>query len=252
MTCGKEYSKEGNLRSLHYGKNPNHAPDEWDVCNGCGKKFKEIGSHWRNSTCHMPEYTDKLHEITTGLVMSDACVRDRDSNPRVIVATNKKKYLQYLSEKFGQLCTNVRLKETGEKLAENARKSGFNENASGENYNDVYSLNIRNNPELNKYARWYDSGEKVWPEDITLTPTVLKHWFVGDGSKIQGKRGRPHISIQVTNEYENKEKITNYFKQLDIHPSNYCQGAVLFSCDQSEELWDYMGEAPPGHNYKWP
>jgi hypothetical protein len=34
--------------------------------------------------------------------------------------------------------------------------------------------------------RWYSSGRKQAPEDLVLSPTVLRHWYYGDGSMSNG------------------------------------------------------------------
>ena len=34
------------------------------------------------------------------------------------------------------------------------------------------------------YRKWYilETGKKIVPKDLRLTPTILLHWFIGDGS----------------------------------------------------------------------
>ena len=34
--------------------------------------------------------------------------------------------------------------------------------------------------------RWYANGKKQAPDDLVLTPTVLRHWYYGDGSMSKG------------------------------------------------------------------
>lgn len=34
--------------------------------------------------------------------------------------------------------------------------------------------------------RWYGDGKKQAPDDLVLTPTVLRHWYYGDGSMSNG------------------------------------------------------------------
>ena len=102
----------------------------------------------------------------------------------------------------------------------------------------------------------------MWPEDIELTPTVLKHWYVGDGH-CDNSSSHNHIQISVSNEVKNTEKVFKYFSNVGLpQPSNHhiseqiksenkkCD--IVWGVEESYELWDYMGEPLPDFNYKWP
>lgn len=36
--------------------------------------------------------------------------------------------------------------------------------------------------------RWYPDGKKIVPPDLVITPIVLAHWFIGDGSSVWNVR----------------------------------------------------------------
>jgi len=96
----------------------------------------------------------------------------------------------------------------------------------------------------------------VWPEKIELTPTVLKHWYCGDGNWNNGSCNNS-IQISMANEKENTDKITQMFINVGLPaPSNYNisgkRCAAQFTVEQSKELWEYMGEPLPDFEYKWP
>jgi hypothetical protein len=42
----------------------------------------------------------------------------------------------------------------------------------------------------NAHARWYPEGKKRLPEELTITPLLLLHWFLDDGSVVDGLSGR--------------------------------------------------------------
>lgn len=66
----------------------------------------------------------------------------------------------------------------------------------------------------------------------------------------------------MSNEFEHTDKIDVIFGNVGLpSPNNYVMyerkdGSIdctaHFTVDQSEELWDYMGEPVPGFEYKWP
>jgi len=208
---------------------------ETDICDGCGNEYKSIGKHWCRSDCDYPNITYKQHQVITGLLMGDGYVESRNT-PRLRATMVSNNYLQYLENLFGKLSNGVKLSEKG-----------------NEKYQDKYTWSI-SHPSLQKYRDWYNSGKKVWPEDLILTPTVLKHWYCGDGTK-----HRNTIVIAMWNENERTKKVSNIFERSGLpSPSNYninqeksvCD--AQFTVDQSKELWKYMGEPLPDFEYKWP
>lgn len=252
VTCGKDYSSKNSLRNLHYNENPSHAPDDWDECPGCGKRYHYVGSHWSHNESCVPDYTIEQENIIKGLLMGDATLRQRTKyNPRLVIPSITREYLKFLSDTFGILSTDVRLKADSDYSARKARENGLDRNATGDSYSDIYSLQLRSNRYLKKYTHWYESGEKVFPEDISLEPRTLKHWFVNDGSLIKDSY-RPHLVIVTSNEIENKDKLHKMFNNIGVEIPNFTKKSIVFGVDESETLWEYMGEPLPGFKYKWP
>jgi hypothetical protein len=227
-------------------------------CPECGDEYSKLALHWYNSPSHRPELTEKEKEITTGLLMGDGWIETVSENCYLKTEMISPNYLEYLDNIFGCLGCGVRLEKTAAKSAEDSRNSGFRPNAKEENYSDLHAWQTRCHPKFNEFREWYSSGEKVWPEDIKLTPTVLKHWYVGDGS--YNKRNKT-ISIAMANEVENTEKISEYFTNIELpKPSNYvirdrkygktCE--AQWTVEDSYTLWEYMGDTLPDFEYKWP
>ena len=229
-------------------------------CPECGESFDLIGQHWVFNEDHRPSLTQQQREIVTGLLMGDGSLDRGNKNPRLYVCMISPSYLKHLDKQFGILGTGVSLKMAAAESAKEKIERGFSQSVDPENYSDVYHWNTRCHPELHEF-NWYGSGEKVWPNDITLTPTVLKHWFCGDGNW-NNSGSNNHIRIGMSNEAENTDKVDSYFERADLPlPSNYDiykydDGRVdcnaEFTVDASTELWDYMGEPLPDFEYKWP
>jgi hypothetical protein len=230
-------------------------------CPVCGKEYKNLATHWHHSPSHRPDLTQKQIEITTGLLMGDGCADKCSRNSRVKCAMISPNYLEYINDIFGCLATGVSLRETAAESAKNNRDTGFRPDAKEENYSDVYKWQTRTHPKFNEFREWYSSGEKVWPKDIELTPTVLKHWYVGDGY-YSNKQGNDRIEIAMSNETENTKKVSQYFTDVGLpQPSNYgisTRKSGDKTCDaqwdveDSHILWEYMGEPLPDFKYKWP
>jgi hypothetical protein len=230
-------------------------------CTECGNEYKQLAQHWRHSPSHRPNLTQKQIEVTTGLLMGDGSIRNRHKSYYLKTAMISPNYLKYLDKLFGCLGTGVKLKSTAEESAKQIRNSGCNENAKKENYSDIYRWQTRSHPKFNEFYEWYSSGKKVWPENIELTSTVLKHLYVGDGN-YKNSGSNNHIRIAMANEVENTEKVSQYFTNAGLpEPSNYsiCErksGAktcnAAWTKRDSHTLWDYMGKPLPDFEYKWP
>ena len=231
------------------------------ICPSCETEYERLGSHWYWNEGHRPALTDYQREIITGLMMSDGTLERGGENPFLTVSMITKEYIDWLDVTFTHFSTGTDLHRTASEKAKDRRKYGFDESASSKDYHNMWRFRTCSLPELSDF-NWYtgDSGKKVWPEDIDLTPTVLTHWFVGDGHW-KNRESSDHISIAASNEFENKDKIDNYFTQANLPtPSNYnkyktnnTQNMELeFTVEDSYTIFEYMDPAPPGFGYKFP
>lgn len=232
-----------------------------DVCRECGRGFDQIGHHWSHPSvdCEPPELTVTQREIITGLLMGDGTCILPDKTPYVECGTTTRKYLEFLDEMFPLYGQGVRLQMTAENVASQSRKTGFLPDAKAENCSDVYRWRTKSAETFFEFRNWYSSGQKIFPEDIDLTPTVLKHWYCGDGNLNMGRR----LRIYSSNESDNQDKINRYFENAGLplpnrvhtYQSGYSDSdtnMIVWGRQRSKELFEYMGEPLPGFEYKWP
>lgn len=235
-----------------------------DICNQCGDEFSQLGLHWyRSSVCSYPEILDDKIDIITGIMMSDGTVNGKNSsrNPCIQVVSSTREYLEYLDTTFGAIsASSPSLHMTAEEVAEGLRNTGFSEDAESDDCNDVYRWTTRRHPGISTFEDWYQTGEKVWPEDIELSPLTLKHLFVGDGDH-HPNQGSNHIRINISNEAGNEKKINSMLNRIGFDTPYWdyqkrSDGSIIckieFTKSQSEKMWGYMGEPLPGFEYKWP
>jgi len=174
--------------------------------------------------------------------MGDGSVIKQYSNPRFQVSVIKKEYLEYLDTQLEGISLGVKIKRTA---SEQAASVGRKEN----NFNDIYTLETVTHPELQVFRRWYDSGEKIWPEDIYLSPVVLKNWYCCDGTLVKdGEYKAPEIA--AVNEIGNRQKVHNMFNKINIKILDRPNGFRV-SAEDSESFFRYIGEPLPGFSYKW-
>jgi len=227
-----------------------------EICHNCGEKFDMVAVHWSKTDCSHPPVSEWQHEVLTGLVLGDAHVScpGRRKYPSVCLQMSCKRYLNYLSERaFPVLSNQVTLANTAEQQARNDHESGFNRGAGAEDYSDSYWLSFTSHPDMERYKEWYSTGQKVFPPDLELTSTVLKHWFVGDGS-FCWQHGTAVISL--SNEGDNENKIVNMFRNVGLTDFNWYNNEnmaeVRFRKGGTENFYDFIGDPLPGFEYKWP
>lgn len=220
-------------------------------CPGCGNEYERLSQHWFGSPSHRPSLSHLQRCVIDGVLMGDGCISSSSKNPRLVVNMTNREYLEYLDSIFGILSTGVKKSKSAKQSAADARRGGFAPDADGESYSDQYTLRTRTVPELHGWRMWYDSGEKVIPESMTLTPETLTHWYVCDGSlHTSGGRG---LSIHTKNEIDNVGKLSRIFTRQGLPgPDSVYEHAIAWFGDNSDELFEFMGGEVPGYGYKFP
>jgi len=232
-----------------------------DICHECGNEYQKIAQHWSASNCTYQQFSDYQHDVLTGLLMGDGWLSTCNKRPRISVELITKDYLTYLANEVFPVCSGgVNLKRTAKEAAEVSRKAGFRPNAKAENYSDIYSWQTTSHPELEQYREWYSTGEKCFPEDIELTPTMLKTWYVCDGF-VHNDR---YPGIALSNEHGARDKIDNMFREqgltdyywkvskTDDKHATKPNATVRFRTAGADNFFRYVGSPPPGFEYKFP
>lgn len=191
---------------------------------------------------------DRKDDIFKGILMGDAWI-DKEENKAagLRIESVTKEFLEWLESVLGDVVSSLKKKNSAGELAEKNRSNGYIVNE--ENYNDVYILRTRKIKYFNKLNSWYDSGEKRFPE-MELTPTILKMWYICDGSFANSR----YPVVYSSNEKDRKEFILDMFKDTPLNPSfhNGGGGAIQFKTSESDTFFEYIGEPVPGFEYKWP
>lgn len=165
--------------------------------------------------------------------------RDVDNRePFLSLTLAEEDAIDFLMDEFGCLSRNKQSVFTGGK--------------------EYYRFETRCHPELRDYLSWY-RPEKIWPE-IEITPTILKYLYISDGT-YDNTNSHNRIMISCSKESHNPDRIS---KILD--ESGYPVGRVYiyerdgrsddmqlwFDTEQTEKMFEDMGEPVPGFEYKWP
>ena len=102
-----------------------------------------------------------------------------------------------------------------------------------------------------------DAARKILP-NITLTPIILKNWFIGDGSSIKQKNCNNHKG-QISCKYKNEfilDQFNKLFNKVAIYEYKNSSGAICYTYHISNKNFikflDYIEECPvESYKYKW-
>jgi len=221
-------------------ESPAHAKIEAGIHNIGAVRSK----HMRKLLNDKIENDDYINEVLTGLMMSDASAtkNTEQRNTQIQLEMVNKEFVEYIRDILGPLATDVKTY---------TKQTSYNKGEI-----EVYKLRTRRLSGFNSYRDdWYTENGKVYPiNDIKLTPTVLKMWYVGDGGISTDNRWRTkhYASISCFNEIKRADAVDSLFDNLDFHPKMNKNGRYRFSLEDSKRLWAYIGDEVPGYEYKWP
>lgn len=227
-----------------------------EVCDTCGEGFSSLGHHWRWAPSHRPQMTEQQHDIATGLLMGDGFVRlhsDMD-NGYLACKMITVEFLEWLNCQFGTLGKTIRLESTPEESATHVRESGFRPEADPNDYSSVFRWRTHTSPEFNRYREWYETGSKRFPDELQLSPMILKVWYCCDGTlkKHESSQGRDRMIIYSTNESDREGMLCSLFEDVGVDDVVVERERVRIGADGSERLFEWMGDPLPGFYYKWP
>lgn len=225
-------------------------------CHNCGAERDRIAQHWSmSSTCEAPELTEKQKEIINGLMLGDGSVVRPTANPRLQVNSRKESFLEFIHGEFGVFsATRPRLVKSAEELAQADRESGFHPEAEAENYGNKYGWESICSKRFEPWREWYETGKKVWPNDIDLTPLTMSVWYASDAS-FNPNHGKGRAKIDTANEKDSREKVLSYFNGISVETpawdSYEDHSRIRFSAEGTQQLLEYMDTVIPGYEHKW-
>lgn len=200
------------------------------ICHDCSGEYKSgrgMSVHLSKSDCERPELSQRQKEITTGLFMGDAWVKNY-----MAMDTKTLEFVEWLQDELAVLYPTVVDRKMEDK-----------------NHADLKRIRFISNPWFEKLEEWYEKDGKSFPDDLELTPLMLKVWYVCDGGIYDGYTW--DVRIAADNERDgNLEKL---FKSTPLNPDIYYKPNVVirFGVDEREKFFDYIGNSISGFEYKW-
>lgn len=229
-------------------------------CPICGYKSVHLGQHFIHSDHGFPDIDQHRWEILVGHIMGDATYAKRSKNGYLAWNMTNLQYMKWLNNELGWISYDVRKGSTPEKMAQyhflrdRETSDSYKDEqdvwpGSDDSYKQQYRGSTISHPWIDKLD-WMEDGKKKFPKTVKLTPTVVKIWFSDDGGLHWGNGNRPQASITATSQIDILDLLSDKFSDAVCSP-NVIRNRLQFNVDETEELIDWMGEAPPGMEYKF-
>lgn len=225
--------------------------DGQQQCHECGGWYTRVCGHWMKNTCSQPMIPQNFIDIFTGLMLGDAAAHMGNYNTSLVCNMINHRFLTYLSDSLGYYCSEPSKKSTAAESGDIAFEHFPDRNMGRENFHDIWTVHTPTLQGLNRYEGWYSTGEKMFPDDLKLNPTILKMWYVCDGG-VKWVESRDDYTIRIGNVTQSHrvEYFEDLFSEIGMNPTITSSG-IGFDLSDTERFFDYIGSPVPGFEYKW-
>jgi len=224
---------------------------------GC---YKSKLLHDRNISKINTVFDKTQYKIFNGLMISDGSLSLRQIYPHFILSTITKDFITNILNTLNLQWRPLYIRSAYCKKGINAKEAYYLYSSS-----DI-SL-------LKEYHRWYKFNDelqkivKIVPQDLEISPLMLKYWFYGDGSTSYTKRYKGLRLKLYTNSFtyneclilQSKLKIVGLEFNINkdgnkITPKNKNRGFILTTdkIKNIQQFFNYIGECGiEGFKYKF-
>ena len=192
--------------------------------------------------CNHSNISQKAREWICGELLGDGCLQTRSSRSAVFQYGSK--YLEYTEY----------IRDTLKSFGINQAGKIYKRHHKELNYYS-YSYCSRSYIELLKiYKRWYPKVKKIVPKNIVLTSLTCRQWYIGDGSLVRHKRGKPYI-VLATNGFSilSVKQLVKQLRELGFGATRRPSvNTINISTRSTKEFLNYIGESPTNcYRYKF-
>lgn len=218
-------------------------------CPYCWNWYTGIGQHWSRGSCSYPPMSQYKKDLMKGMALGDGYVDTQNKNPCFVLYNTNVTFLEWLQTELGWLGNSVRCHIYAKDAVSDVLKDS---GTKPDDCLDMHLLSTKSHPEFDEFGSWYDSGEIIFPVDLSVSPITLKVWYVSDGSLNYNCHGQYKTRVEFTslNESERPTRIKGALEEHGFTVRNSGQNFAL-STEDTEEFFNLIGDPLPGFEYKW-
>jgi len=162
-----------------------------------------------------------------------------------------RRFMEFVDEKLKPITTGITVRKTARESYEyNEKREDRDWPVHPEEYNDIYLTRTRRLPYFRRFKDWYTQDGKRFPDNLELTPVITKYWYVCDGTVNWMRDYSAKIQFNSKNESGREGFITELFDRAGFTIQRN-RHMYYLSVDESESMLEWLGNPPPGFEYKW-
>ena len=157
-----------------------------------------------------------------GELLGDGCIIPVGKSKHTGIFSYTTKHKKYIEWLYGILAS-YDIDIYGNNIAEN--KIFPRDNFTAKTTNISYKARTKSYVHFGEmYKMWYPNGKKIVPNSFIITPTVLLHWYLGDGS----------LSTDKAN--SGRGKWTYIYKNVRLHTNGFSYEQNLMLADKLKNI----------------
>lgn len=188
------------------------------------------------------EISKVAFEFINGELLGDGCLQSLSSYSALFAYGSQ--YLEYIKY-VSNILKSFGINQTG-KINKRQYKNA--------NYHTYHYSSLCYKELLPVYKQWYPKSKKIVPKNIELTPLTVRQWYIGDGSLVHGKYGRPFIVLAADDfSISDTNRLVEQLINLGFKTTKYRYRNVIYiSTHSTKNFLNYIGKCPVKcYQYKW-
>jgi len=237
-------------------------------CKNCGKEFIDYPSRKRkfcSQSCNMIyqnkinpnlrysgntknkfKITNQVKEYIDGLILGDASIQFPETKSK-----RSTRLVQTFSKKYDDWAKEIKNDLSMFDIDSHLTYYSIFDKRTEKTYKQI-SLQTKVYPQFMIFRkRWYPNNIKQVPDDIILSPTVLRNWYLSDGSlRVINKNSR---TIQLSTDSFNEESINLLIKllfQIKFTPKSSNSRIYIYKNKEAIKMINIIKNFPKSMSHK--
>lgn len=189
------------------------------------------------------DISEEFLNLMGGELLGDGCIIMSSLRSAKYQHTSKyEEYLIWLSGGFA----SQGLEQTG-KIYKQENEWGIVHHYQSKSYPELVPI----------WQKWYSNGKKIVPQDLKLTPIMVRQWYIGDGCLAHPKNRSLYIEL-ATCAFDRSsidhllEELSGLGFKATLRPARSIIGISTYS---TQDFLNYIGPCPQEieniYGYKW-
>lgn len=199
-------------------------------------------------------WDDFIKDFLIGETLGDGCIHlTSEYSGKFSYGCSKKEYLQWIIN----ILNSYNIEQAGRTLEYSNNSKMIKDLGYGDRQYKKYCYSSKSYEELKTiYDFLYEDGRKILPSSLSLSPIILRQFFIGDGCLVKREKRNPNIVISTmgfdTNSLNN---LVTKLNEIGVKATVLKNKVTRISSKSTNKFFEYIGKCPDEicsvYGYKW-